>query len=370
MDGARPEDSSSLPRGSRIACFATKGAGSNEEGRILGLLADHRPDVFPFDRGRKLRNVPALMRFVGERRPQLLVMEGTGTAGALALWLCRWRHGTRYVVSSGDAVGPFLALHGPVVRPLGWLYEWLLYRWSAGFIGWTPYLVGRALTMGARRAMTAANFTLAPEIVRSRDELRDELGIPRDAIVFGLLGAMNWNARVGFCYGAELVRAVRKVRRDDVRVLVVGGGTGLEHLRSLAGDDLGHRVILPGPVPQELVTTYLAAMDIGSLPQSVDQVGALRYTTKLSEYLTAALPVVTGEIPLAYDLDAGWLWRVPGDAPWSETYIDGLAHLMEAITRDDVEQRRVAVPRDLLLFDETDQRRRVGAFITDLLAEA
>jgi hypothetical protein len=353
---------------STIVCFATKGAGSNEEGRIKSLLADYAPEVFPFDRSRKARNIRALLRFVRERRPQLLVMEGTGTAGAVALWLCRWRHGVPYVVSSGDAVGPFLGLRRRAVTPAAWVYEWLLYRWSAGFIGWTPYLVGRAMTMGAQRAITAANFTLAPAVRRGRDELRDELGIPRDAIVFGLLGAMNWNERAGFCYGAELVRAMGKVDREDVRVLLVGGGTGLERLRELAGDDLGTRILLPGPAPQELVTSYLAAMDVGSLPQSVDQVGALRYTTKLSEYLTAGLPVVTSQIPLAYDLDDGWLWRIPGDTPWSDTYVDALAGLMRDVSRAEVEQRRAAIPRDVPLFDEHDQRRRVRGFISDVLA--
>jgi glycosyltransferase involved in cell wall biosynthesis len=151
-------------------------------------------------------------------------------------------------------------------------------------------------------------------------------------------------------------------------VLLVGGGTGLERLRELAGDDLGTRILLPGPVPQELVTSYLAAMDVGSLPQSVDQVGALRYTTKLSEYLTAGLPVVTSQIPLAYDLDDGWLWRIPGDTPWSDTYVDALAGLMRDVSRAEVEQRRAAIPRDLPLFDEHDQRRRVRGFISDVLA--
>ena len=61
-------------------------------------------------------------------------------------------------------------------------------------------------------------------------------------------------------------------------------------------------------------------MDVASLPQSVDGVGSFRYTTKLSEYLAARLPVVTGEIPLAFDLDDGWMWRLPGDAPWEERY--------------------------------------------------
>jgi hypothetical protein len=49
---------------------------------------------------------------------------------------------------------------------------------------------------------------------------------------------------------------------------------------------------------------------------SVDQVGSFRYTTKLSKYLAFGLPVITGQIPLAYDLDDGWIWRLAGDAPW------------------------------------------------------
>ena len=57
---------------------------------------------------------------------------------------------------------------------------------------------------------------------------------------------------------------------------------------------------------------YLCAFDVGSLSQSVDPVGSFRYTTKLSEYLAVGLPVITGEAPVAYDLDEGYLWRVPG----------------------------------------------------------
>jgi Glycosyl transferases group 1 len=355
------------PASGAVACFATKGHGSNEEARILALLRDLDPEVFPFDRTDKPANVAALLRFVRRHRPSLLVMEGTGIAGALGLWLSKWLHGVPYVVSSGDAVGPFLGLRGRATGGVGWLYEHLLYRWSVGFIGWTPYLVGRAFTMGARRGITAANFALGTDVVRDREQLRAELGIPGDALVFGLVGALNWSARYAYCYGAELVRAMRRVRRDDVRVLVVGGGSGLERLRTEAGDDLGHRIVMPGPVAQELVPSYLAAMDVGSLPQSVDQVGALRYTTKLSEYLACGLAVVTTQIPFAYDLDDGWLWRLPGDTPWSEDFVAALADLMRRVRRDEVVARRAAVPRRLVLFDEADQRRRIRGFMEDVL---
>ena len=139
------------------------------------------------------------------------------------------------------------------------------------------------------------------------------------------MGSLGWHERAGYCYGAELVRAAARVERDDVFVLVVGDGSGRAHLEEIAGERLGRSVLLPGAVPREEVPLALAAMDVGSLPQSVDGVGAFRYTTKISEYLAANLPVVTGEIPLAYDLDEGWLWRLPGDSPWDERYLAALA---------------------------------------------
>jgi glycosyltransferase involved in cell wall biosynthesis len=157
-----------------------------------------------------------------------------------------------------------------------------------------------------------------------------------------------------------------RVDRDDLSVLVVGDGPGRKRLEELAGNRLGHSVLLPGAVPREDVPLALAAMDVGSLPQSVDGVGAFRYTTKISEYLAAGLPVVTGEIPLAYDLDDGWLWRLPGDAPWDERYVTALADLMRTLSREDVAGRRSLVPRDDPLFSRARQQRQVCDFVVDV----
>lgn len=359
----------SAQAGPTIAVFANKGDDSNEADRIRTLLSALEPQAWSFDRTAKVATAAGLIRRIANERPDLVVMEGTGIAGGLAVLGGRALWGVPYVVSTGDAVGPFLSLHGRGFGALGHVYERVLYASSAGVIGWTPYLVGRALALGAPRAATAEGWAPFEAAPGDRDRVRDRLGLRPDQIVVGLVGALNWSRRRRYCYGLELVRAVRRVARDDVVVVVVGDGDGRARLRREAGDDLGRRVLLPGRVDQADVPGYLAAFDVGSLPQSVDKVGSYRYTTKISEYLNAGLPIVTGRLPFAYDLDDGWLWRLPGHAPWSGTYVAALAAWLEEIDAGEISRRRDAVPGAPIAFDRVRQMRRVEAFVGELLAD-
>jgi len=356
--------------GAAIMCFATKGHGDIEEERILSLLEPLAPALYAFDRSHKLRSAIGLARAVLAQRPQMVVMEGTGTAGGLTLIALDALFGIPFVCCSGDAVGPYLGLRSRALGVLGGLYERLLCRRCAGYVGWTPYLVGRALGFGARRAMTAPGWTRGRISEGARERVRARLGIPADALVLGLAGSLHWNDRLQYTYGAELVRAIRLVARRDLVVCVLGEGSGRSRLQELAGEDLGGRVLLPGRVPPDEVPDYLAAFDAGSLSQSVDRVGSFRYTTKLSEYFAASLPIITGEVPAAYDLDEGCMWRLPGDAPWSPVFVSALAELMEGLTAQDVAQRREAmIARTSEPFDLAVQQRRMSAFLDGLLAE-
>lgn len=352
-----------------IVWFATQGSAHLDAQRMRALLEPLGAEELAFERGPRVRSAIALARALRARRGALVVMEGTGIAGGATLIALSILGGTRYVVSSGDAVGPYLALSGPLAGTLGGIYERLLCRRCAGYIGWTPYLAGRALTFGAPRAMTAAGWARQAPAEGARERVRARLGIPDGALVAGVVGTLNWRARRGYAYGAELVRAVLRAQRPDLVACIIGDGPGLERLRELAGEQLGSRVLLLGRVAPEQVADHLAAFDLASLPQSVDGVGSFRYSTKFSEYLAAGLPIVTSMIPAAYDLDEGFLWRLPGRGPWSEQYVEALAALLDSLQPAELAARRAAAcsaPGTHATFELAAQQRRTAAFLAEL----
>jgi len=353
----------------KIAWFATKGSGSNEALRMQSLLSRLPGTVeLPFDKADKRRSFVRLWKAVKSASPDLLVMEGTGIAGGAACLLARVILGIPYVFSSGDAVGPFVRAWNPVAGIFFEAYERLLCRCCAGFIGWTPYLCGRALAFGARKAVTAEGWVIGETGGGpSRSAIRSRWGIPADAMVVGIVGSLVWNPRLLWCYGLDLVRAARNVDRPDLCVVVVGDGDGLSHLRQFAGDLLGRRVFLPGPVPLEEVMPVLRAMDVGSLPQSVDGVGAYRYTTKLPEYLEARLPVITGQTPASYDLGTDWMWRLPGSVPWGNRYQSALEDLLRHLAPAMIAEKFACLPPAESCFSHDRQCARVAAFIRELM---
>ena len=355
--------------GLRVLACASQGSGGDDEARLQVLLSEFRTTILPFSRDKKLKGFRQCMNALRSGEHDVFVLEGTGTCAGLPAILAAVLFRRPYVLSSGDAVGPFLSARFPLASPLFHLYERLLYRCSSGYIGWTPYLVGRSLSMGARRAITCPGW--APyhadrsTLVNARARIREALGIPKDSVVFGIAGSLTWSSRYQYCYGLEMIQAARR-SHSKACVLIVGDGSGLAHLEKAAGEALGKTVFLTGRVRREQVPEYLAAMDMGSLPQSVDGVGSFRYTTKISEYRSVGLPFFTNHTPMAYDLDRGDIWRLPGSSPWCEEFLDALSELMSSLTLRDL-PRSIPEGLDDPDFDRNAQIRKVTAFLQDVV---
>ncbi len=222
----------------KILVFATKGSDSNEEARILQLLQSFSVQILPFNRTNRVKSFINIIKEAFKTKPQLIVMEGTGSLGGIACLFIRFFFGIPYIFSSGDAITPFINLKYPLLAPIVNIYEQMLCRFCAGFIGWTPYLVGRALTYGAPKGITAAGWEhfsrSLQQLNESRVTVRQKLGIAEDSLVFGILGSIAWMPRFGYCYGYELVKAFQKINRKNLSILVVGDGTGLSYLKEFS----------------------------------------------------------------------------------------------------------------------------------------
>lgn len=358
-----------------ILCLVTGGAGDARRLRTLTASLDAELTFYEVDKRRPRAQSGREIRALLRRRPwDLVIQEGTGIVGGGNLILAALGHGQRYVISSGDPVGGFFrTVHGRLWGTVFGAYERQLYRNSAGFVGWTPYLSGMALHLGAPRAATVEGGTdldvFRPASREERCSARSRFGIPADALVCGMIGSLKWSARQRYCYGLELVEALRWVERDDVVVLIVGDGDGRAELERRVPPELSARVVFTGQVPPEDVAGALQAMDIGFITQTLDGLGSYRLTTKLPEYLAAGVPVAMSPIPGFYDYAAPAGWALPAEHPARERFHRELATWLDGVSSAEIDARRPVARRIAEeRFDYSMLAQRFTLFIESVLS--
>ena len=278
------------------------------------------------------------------------------------------------MVSSGDPIGGFFrTTKGPL---WGWAfgaYERRLYRACAGFIGWTPYLTGMALALGAQRGATVEGGVdlnvFRPASADERREARRALGLDPDHLVCGIVGSLTWSPRQSYCYGLELVETVNHIHREDVSLLVIGDGTGRERLERRVRPERRGRVRFTGRLPREDVARALVAMDIAFNTQTLDGLGRYRLTAKLPEYLACGLPVAMSPVPGFYDYVREAGWPLPAQHPASPEFARQTAAWLDSLSRAEI-QAKAARARAIAeqRFDYEQLSERFAAFVNDLPA--
>ncbi|WP_159449274.1 glycosyltransferase [Demequina sp. NBRC 110051] len=349
-----------------VVFVVAAGEGSGDHRRCVAIassLPGRHEFVFRDRRANTISEVSRIAKLLAQAEG-LIFVEGTGIATGLAAMLAARRRssGARYVVSSGDAVSTFLRnRYGRVVGGLGKLYERALYKRSWAFVGWTPYLVGRAIEMGAPRGLTVEGFAPAGFDANGPD-MRKTLGIAPTDLVLGVSGSLNWSKRQQYCYGLELVKASAHTKRADVRFLVVGDGSGLDRLRELAGTD--PRFVFTGRVPFEDMPAYLRTMDLAVISQTPDVLGLCRLTTKMPEYLACGIPVAMTASPGFHDYVGRAGMALPLLHPASDAFAKELASVFEKLDPADLAHRaRIASETAAARFDRSELSARFASLV-------
>ncbi|HEY0469760.1 MAG TPA: hypothetical protein VGC79_36470, partial [Polyangiaceae bacterium] len=66
-------------------------------------------------------------------------------------------------------------------------------------------------------------------------------------------------------------------------------------------------------------------------------------------------------------LPGDWFWRLEGDSPWDERYVEALTSMLSTLTVEAIAQRRSQVPESLPEFELDRQVSRFAQFLTDLV---
>src|SRR5947199_7891972 len=156
-----------------------------------------------------------------------------------------------------------------------------------------------------------------PEPIRTRYSLGQQP-------VVGFLGSLKpWH---GMDFLLDAMVQLRRRQRDQ-RLLIVGEGPGLEHIRErVRSNALEEHVLLAGKVRHEEIPAYLAAMDLTVAPYSAEQPFYFS-PLKVFESLAAGRPVVAprlGQLNELIDHGVTGLLYDAGD-------LDALVESMDAL---------------------------------------
>lgn len=334
----------------KILCIGTSGKGSQDERRIYRLTKWLQADIdityYFIDRSKSKIESAKDIRRVLNQPWDLVYQEGTGIASGANLILASLLRKQPYVVSSGDPIaGFFRTTKGNLIGNLFEIYEHLLYRFSAGFIGWTPYLTGVAMRMGAPKAVTVegavASDIFYPYSEQKRRAIRQKLGISEDHLVCGVVGSLIWVPPQSYCYGYELGEILQRVKRKDISFLVVGDGDGKERMEKVVPSELRDRIVFTGRLPESEVVEAMNAMDIGFVTL-FGEMGKYRLTTKLPEYLACGVPVAMNPTAAFYDYAAQGGWALPEGHPSDREFLDRCAVWLDNLGWQEVNAKKAA----------------------------
>jgi glycosyltransferase involved in cell wall biosynthesis len=189
--------------------------------------------------------------------------------------------------------------------------------------------------------MNAVDESLLPPVAKERETRRTD-----GAFVIGYTGTVNeW-------YGLDLVLdAAARLRPSvgDVRVMILGDGDAVEHLRDRARRlGLTNVVDIPGVwLPQDEALAKIARTNVGVIPNRPSELNRFALSTKLFEYVAVGVPVVAARLQTlrGHFTDEEVTYFEPGDVSALATALEWVA-THHAEVHEKVRRARERVTRE------------------------
>lgn len=249
--------------------------------------------------GSRFASIGSFLGALARQRPDVTYVMDMAYSGVLASGLWRLACRNRMIIDTGDVIFELsksvggrgrlgLCLTGLLERFGLWVCDALVVRGSRHreLLG----EIGKPIVVVQDGVDTS---TFLPEM---DTELRTELA-PYGELTVGLVGSSIWSEKLGICYGWELVEVIHLLRDQAVIGVMIGGGSGIEHLRSRCVElGIEDRVHFPGHVAYGDLPRYLGALDVCLSTQTNDIPGSVRTTGKLPLYLASGGVILASRV--------------------------------------------------------------------------
>lgn len=266
----------------------------NRDGHVRGYLP-----YLSFD-------VPAALRLLVARRPDVVVVEPPPTTGAVVRAVCTLRR-VPYVYYAGDVVSDAArgaGVAGPVVRALAVLEGWAM-RGARGVVAVSPSVAERvrALVGPVRQGRNLPGIAVVGHGIDTEVFAPAEPGeqppdgAPRTYLVYAG-STSSW-------HGADVfVRALPQVleRVPDARLVFVGDGAQTDELRTLADQLAPGRVEFRPTLPPAQAARWIRFARGSVVSLKPGQNYDLAFPTKLFAAVACGTPVVFAGVGPAVDV--------------------------------------------------------------------
>lgn len=224
-----------------------------------------------------------------------------------------------YEIKFGRKTGLFYKLLG--------LFERLTFKYADASIATNETFKQIAINRGGMPPDKVAIVKSYPDFTRFREVPADPALRKSFKFMIGYIGIMGEQDGVDILICA-MAQILKVSKRTDIGCMIIGSGSELENLRTLANDlGVNDYVMFTGYLSGETLLTHLCSLDIGIIPDPPSPCNDKLSMNKVFEYMALGLPFVQFDLAQSR-LEAGDAGLVAKE-PTPKAMADAIASLLD-----------------------------------------